>query len=80
MVGEASIMPPHMHTHLLETVASGSAEAKVEIAGGTHGAMTLGMHGIGVSAPIAAAVAAMTCGFAMLWHIPKGGMFTMGKN
>ena len=60
MVGEASIMPPQMHMHLLATVANGCPDAIDEIAGGTHGATTLGMHGIGVSAPIAAAVAAMT--------------------
>jgi len=36
------------------------------------------MQGIGVNAPMAAAVAAATMGFAMLWHIPKGIIFTMG--
>lgn len=36
------------------------------------------MHGIGVSTPSAAAVAEATCGFAMLVHIPKGFIFTLG--
>src|ERR1700722_13226900 len=45
---------------------------------GVHGAAVAGMHGIGVNVPIAAAVAAATCGFAGLWHIPKGAMFTIG--
>src|SRR5882762_2246431 len=38
----------------------------------------MGMQGCGVSAPIAAAVAAATWGLAMLWHIPKGMMFFIG--
>jgi hypothetical protein len=33
---------------------------------------------MGVSTPIAAAVAAATAGFAMLWHMPKGVIFTNG--
>src|SRR3954453_6277669 len=37
-----------------------------------------GMHGIGVSTPSAAAVAAATVGLAMLEHMPNGGMFTIG--
>lgn len=45
---------------------------------GAHGAAMTGMHGIGVSAPIAAAVAAATVGFAIDWHIPKGFIFTIG--
>ena len=33
---------------------------------------------MGVSTPMAAAVAAATAGLAMLWHIPKGVIFTKG--
>lgn len=36
-----------------------------------HGAAHAGMHGIGVSTPIAAAVAAATVGLAGLLHIPN---------
>lgn len=36
------------------------------------------MHGIGVSAPNAAAVAAATIGLANELHIPNGGMFNIG--
>jgi hypothetical protein len=36
------------------------------------------MHGIGVSTPKAAAVAAATVGFAGDEHIPKGGIFIIG--
>lgn len=48
------------------------------IPAGAHGAVITGMQGIGVSTPIAAAVADATVGFAILWHIPKGGMFSIG--
>jgi hypothetical protein len=36
------------------------------------------MQGMGVNAPIAAAEAAATIGFAMLLHVPKGGIFNTG--
>jgi hypothetical protein len=39
---------------------------------GVHGLST-GTHGCGVSVPIAAAVAAATCGFDIEVHIPNGG-------
>lgn len=45
---------------------------------GTHGAGITGMQGMGVSAPIAAAVAEATVGFAMELHMPNGMMFTIG--
>lgn len=45
---------------------------------GLQGAGITGRHGIGVKAPIAAEVAAATCGFASDWHMAKGGMFTFG--
>ena len=45
---------------------------------GAHGAAVAGTHGMGVSTPIAAAVAAATIGLAMDWHMPKGVMFTIG--
>ena len=36
------------------------------------------MHGIGVRTPSAAAVAAATCGFDILMHMPNGIIFTIG--
>jgi hypothetical protein len=36
------------------------------------------MHGIGVSTPNAAAVAAATAGFVGVMHIPKGWTLTIG--
>src|SRR5579885_377218 len=45
---------------------------------GTHGAGVLGMHGMGVSTPIAAAVAAATMGFGTEVHMPKSMMLASG--
>lgn len=42
---------------------------------GAHGAAVTGMHGIGVSTPIAAAVTNATVGLARLVHMPNGMMF-----
>ena len=42
---------------------------------GVHGAGVSGTHGIGVNAPMAAAVAEATVGFAKLLHIPKVAIF-----
>ena len=44
---------------------------------GDQGVVT-GTQGIGVSTPIAAAVAAATSGLACDMHMPKGGMFSIG--
>jgi hypothetical protein len=45
---------------------------------GTQGAGVFGMHGIGVSTPRAAAVAAATVGLAGELHMPKGMIFSIG--
>lgn len=45
---------------------------------GTHGAGVAGMQGIGVKTPNAATVAAATMGLDGDWHIPKGGILTIG--
>jgi hypothetical protein len=47
---------------------------------GVHGATVIGTHGIGVSTPRAAVVAAATTGLVGDVHIPKVGMFTTGAN
>ena len=52
--------PPQLHMHLLELFSPGA-----------QGAAHAGIHGMGVSTPIAAAVALATVGFAGLLHIPK---------
>ena len=43
-----------------------------------HGEGVIGMQGIGVRTPNAAAVAAATVGLAGLIHMPNGMMFTIG--
>lgn len=45
---------------------------------GVQGEVMSGMQGMGVSTPIAAAVADATVGFDIDWHMPKGGMFATG--
>lgn len=45
---------------------------------GAHGAGVFGTQGIGVSTPMAAAVAAATCGLASDVHIANGGIFDSG--
>src|ERR1051325_3802861 len=50
----------------------------VLLAPGDHGEVVIGTQGMGVSTPMAAEVAADTCGFDIDWHIPKVGMLGMG--
>jgi len=45
---------------------------------GDQGPAGIGVQGMGVSAPIAAAVAPATAGFARLEQTPKGRMFKKG--
>jgi hypothetical protein len=45
---------------------------------GAQGVTVAGTQGIGVNAPIAAFVAAATCGLAIEEHIPKEGILTNG--
>lgn len=73
-----SIAPPQAHSNLESWVNAGLPPTKIVGFPGTHGAGMIGMHGMGVMTPRAAAVAAATIGLAMLWHMPKGGMLTMG--
>ncbi len=44
---------------------------------GSHGAGVLGIHGVGVSTPNAAVVAAATDGLAGERHMPKGRIFNI---
>jgi hypothetical protein len=66
----------HMHFDVLSSI--GCPPSNTVGAPGTHGAEVTGMQGIGVSTPIAAAVAAATSGFAGDMHMPNGAMFTIG--
>ena len=65
-----------MHLHVL--FSAGFPPTNTVGEPGAHGAEITGIHGIGVKTPIAADVAAATCGFAMDVHIPKGMMFVIG--
>lgn len=71
------MLPPHAHMHLQLSRSAGKL-ATISLPPGTHGATITGTQGIGVSVPIAAAVADATVGLDMDWHIPKGIMLTMG--
>jgi hypothetical protein len=73
------ICPDHAHVHFDVEVKALCPAISAPLAPGDHGPVTKGMHGIGVSAPMAAAVAAATCGFACVLHIPKGEIFTIGR-
>src|SRR5471030_780853 len=73
-----AITPPHMHISFDELFSAGILPISTVGEPGTHGAVVAGMHGIGVSTPSAAAVAAATIVLASDWHMPNGRMFTIG--
>jgi hypothetical protein len=72
------ITPPHAHIHLDVLLSAGMLLIMTVGEPGAHGAVVTGMHGMGVSTPMAAAVADATVGLAMDMHMPNGGMFTIG--
>lgn len=72
------ITPPQLHISFELSLSAGMLAISTVGAPTTHGALVTGTHGMGVSTPSAAAVAAATVGFDGDWHIPKGGMFTIG--
>ena len=72
------IWPVHMQLHVESDVNKLLSPIAMACDPGDHGDVTTGRHGCGVSTPCAAAVAAATCGFTCVLHIPNGAMFTMG--
>lgn len=70
--------PPQLHTHFDDCDSAGLFAINTVGEPGAQGAEITGMHGIGVNTPMAAAVAAETCGFAMELHIPNGIIFFIG--
>ena len=60
------ITPPQLHMHFDELLSAGMFSTRTVGEPGAHGADVAGMHGIGVSTPSAADVAAATVGFARL--------------
>jgi hypothetical protein len=69
--------PAQEHMHVLVLFRAGILPIMTVGDPGVQGVVT-GTHGIGVSTPSAAAVAAATVGLARELHIPNGGMFTIG--
>ena len=72
------ICPPHIHILQHVRVSAGCPCTSTIGFPGIQGVVTAGMQGIGVNAPMAAAVAAATVGLEGVVHIPKGMMFTIG--
>ena len=70
--------PAHMHINWCVLSSVGILSSKTVGTPVIHGAGVFGIQGIGVSTPIAAAVAAATVGFAGLIHIPNGMILTIG--
>jgi hypothetical protein len=67
-----------MHIKLQDLLSAGWLPIITVGFPGIQGLGVLGMHGMGVSAPMAAEVAAATTGLASDWHNPNGRMFTIG--
>ena len=70
--------PPQLHMHLEVFVKAGMLPIWTVGEPGAHGAAMTGTQGAGVNTPSLAAVAAATAGLDIVWHMPKGNMFTMG--
>jgi hypothetical protein len=70
--------PPNEQTQVEPDTSAGLPPIVVRGAVGIQVPAMAGTHGIGVSTPRAAAVAAATVGFAMLEHMPNGAMLTIG--
>src|SRR4051794_36272686 len=70
--------PPQLHISLQLLSRAGMLPISTLGHPGAQGAAVAGTHGMGVSTPMATAVAAATVGLAGDWHMPKGRMFTSG--
>lgn len=70
--------PPQLQISFEVLLSVGILPTKTVGAPTTQGAAVAGTQGIGVSTPIAAAVADATVGFAGDEHMPKGSMLTSG--
>src|SRR5579862_1636686 len=77
--GKVNVMvPPQIHCRVETLSRVGMLPSRTVAAPGTQGAGVLGIHGMGVKTPSAAAVAAATVGLAGDMHMPNGMMLTMG--
>jgi hypothetical protein len=64
--------------HFDELLSAGIDPIRTVGEPGTQGAVVAGTQGIGVSTPLAAAVADATVGFATELHIPNVGILLIG--
>ena len=77
--GVTKVMTPaHMHMRVDVLSRVGMSPSRTVGAPGIHGATVMGIHGMGVSTPIAAAVAAATMGLAGDMHMANGMILTRG--
>jgi hypothetical protein len=72
------IEPAQEHINLLSLLRAGILPINTVGAPATQGATVIGIQGMGVRIPNAAAVAAITVGFAMLLHTPNGKILSNG--
>jgi hypothetical protein len=72
------IEPAQQHSNLLSLLSAGILPINTVGAPANQGATVIGIQGMGVGTPKAAAVAAITMGFAMLLHIPNGKILSNG--
>lgn len=72
------IVPAQAQRHVELELRAAQPPTSVVGEPGTHGAGRFGMHGAGVNTPRAAAVAAITAGFAGLRQRPNGFTFSIG--
>ena len=70
--------PAQLHMHLLVLFNAGSLPIINVGLPATHGVPVAGIQSIGVKAPILAAVAAATAGFAIELHSPNDAMLAIG--
>ena len=72
------IVPPHVHWHVSEFSRAAYWPIFTFDEPGDHGLVVTGVQGCGVSTPMAAEVAAATCGLDSDMHMPNVGMLTIG--
>ncbi len=72
------ILPPKLHIRLPSCSRQGEPPISTIGLVGIQVPAQAGIQGMGVRTPIAAAVAAATCGFAIEMHIPKLVTFAIG--
>lgn len=72
------MQPPQLHISLQLLLSVGLLPVKTVTEPGSQGVVVMGIQGIGVSTPNAAAVADATVGLANDVHMPKGNIFLKG--